>query len=149
MRTLLYLIPVLLLSFSAYGKKEFDDYVVSQEDSAIEVRLPVALVKSLKASMIDFSKSIGACKTASGSYRNPLIDRVSKYQISKSRAGCKVIFDAHETWTYSCILPPSEQIKLAGYMSRRALTDDVLGDLSKGEKDILFDSLFCEQSRSK
>jgi hypothetical protein len=137
----------LLFSSSSWAADEFKSYSVGQEDSFLEVRLPVSKVVTLQAGMLKMAKNIGPCNESKGGFTNPLIARESDYTVTKSRVGCNVRFNSHGAWQYTCALPPSERIKLAGYINKRAKTDEALGDFSVGEKQVLFYSGFCEKKR--
>jgi hypothetical protein len=141
------IIITLLFSSSSWAANDFKSYTVGQEDSFLEVSLPVNKVVTFQSGLLKMAKNIGPCNESKGTFTNPLIARDSNYTITKSRAGCNVRFNSHGAWQYTCALPPSERIKLAGYIKKRAQTDEALGDFSAGEKQVLFYSGFCEKKR--
>jgi hypothetical protein len=115
----------------------------SKESLGVPVSLPKENLEQMRLSVVGMAKAILACKNSSGSFTNPLINRMSTYSTKPSSLGCSFKLNSHSVRTYSCYLSDQNRKEFAAAITKRALTDELVGDYSDKEKSILFDRNMC------
>lgn len=137
---------VLTANADEFPKDSYETYKVKQDSEGFfEAKIPKVLVSNLRSGLLSLGENLASCKQSTGEYTNPLIGRTSKYQISSTSRGCKLELDSYGTHTYNCYLSSFRANKMSKAIIERVSTDEVLGDWSKAEKEVLFNSSLCQE----
>lgn len=136
---LLVIVPMSVMSNQALG--DFKDFMIN----GVPASLPENMVKKANQDLVSIGMSLKSCKPASTTILNPLINRETSYTIKPSKSGCRLDIIVLDTWAYNCLLTEEEKTVLTGYIIARASKGaDVFGDVSEGEKEIMYDKSICD-----
>jgi hypothetical protein len=130
------------LSLGAFAGEGFKEYSVNVLD--MPQTLPVSKVSDMQNSLAAFAENVKSCITTSGGWENFAIERNFSYSINQTSVGCKLDMLLYSGAPLSCLLPKQVLNDLASAINDRADSGDVMGDFSEHERQVFFESGYCD-----